>query len=753
MAGRNKRRSSSPGAGGKGRKAGKHQARQGGRPAPDKHTSRAARKVAAKPTGWRLWAFRAVAVFVIPAVLFGAVELGLRVFGYGHPAGPFIKVKVDGKTCYGDNAQFSWRFFPRHLAREAMPYIFPAVKPDNTCRIFVLGASAAMGVPEPMFSFARMLRVMLMDQYPGVNFEIINTGMAAINSHAVLQIAKGCARHEPDLFIVYLGNNEVVGPYGAGTVFAPFSGNLPVIRAAIAFKGTRLGQLLSNALASAGAGANAPQMWRGLEMFLDKQVRADDAGLQAVYRHFQSNLEGIIAAGHNAGAKVVVCTVGANLKDNPPFGSLHRGDLTEAQERQWDAIYREGAEHEDAGRYAEAVERYLAAAQIDDSYADLEFRLGRCYWLLGEYGKAADKYAEALRLDTLRFRADERINEIIRDVAGHSAEGVRLVDAVRVFEQNSPEQVPGTELFYEHVHLNFTGSYLLAKSIFDEVEKVLPERVRRTRAAELGPLTEAQCARRLAYTAWDRYKIADKVLNDFIKRPPFTNQLYHQEQVERMERDVAALKADATGPAPAQVAEQDRWAVENDGQDWMLRWKYGQFLAEQTRDYRAATEQFRWVQSHLPHSWLGHNSLATVLYALGDLDNAIDEFRTAIRKKPTCGTAHFYLGETYLKKGETDKAARHYMQAVQWERDCIPAYNGLARIMADRGKMDKAIEICRRGLVFSPDSATLHGSLGTLLARKGLSGEALEELRTALRLDPNSVAIRTSLQVLSGGRN
>ena len=41
--------------------------------------------------------------------------------------------------------------------------------------------------------------------------------MAAINSHVVLPIAKDAARYEPDLFVVYLGNNEVIGPFSVGS--------------------------------------------------------------------------------------------------------------------------------------------------------------------------------------------------------------------------------------------------------------------------------------------------------------------------------------------------------------------------------------------------------------------------------------------------------------------------------------------------------------------------------------------------------
>jgi len=57
---------------------------------------------------------------------------------------------------------------------------------------------------------------MLRHQYPKTNFEVVVPAMPAINSHVVRVIAKSCARWQADLFILYVGNNEVVGPYGSG---------------------------------------------------------------------------------------------------------------------------------------------------------------------------------------------------------------------------------------------------------------------------------------------------------------------------------------------------------------------------------------------------------------------------------------------------------------------------------------------------------------------------------------------------------
>jgi hypothetical protein len=57
---------------------------------------------------------------------------------------------------------------------------------------------------------------------------VVNAAVTAINSHVVRPIVHDLTRREADLFIVYTGNNEVVGPFGAGTVFSPLSSNREV---------------------------------------------------------------------------------------------------------------------------------------------------------------------------------------------------------------------------------------------------------------------------------------------------------------------------------------------------------------------------------------------------------------------------------------------------------------------------------------------------------------------------------------------
>jgi hypothetical protein len=148
-------------------------------------------------------------------------------------------------------------------------------KPVGTYRIFVLGESAAMGDPDPAYGFSRYLAAMLGERFPTMRFEVVNTGIVAINSHVSLVMARELAKYKPDLLLVYTGSNEVVGPYGPGTVLTASSMSMPIIFA----RSLRIGQLLSE------KGKQRAE-WRGMEMFLNKQVPADSPMMEPAYRHF-----------------------------------------------------------------------------------------------------------------------------------------------------------------------------------------------------------------------------------------------------------------------------------------------------------------------------------------------------------------------------------------------------------------------------------------------------------------------------------
>jgi tetratricopeptide (TPR) repeat protein len=525
-------------------------------------------------SGWQVWTLRIAISIFAPLLLLGLTEAALPICGVGFPTDVTVPCTVQGRpaSCY--NLFFTAPFFPPGMIKEPQMYAIPAEKAPGTFRIVVLGESAAMGDPEPAFGFSRYLEVMLGERYPSMKFEIVNTGSVAINSHVVLPIAKGLAKYRPDVFIIYSGNNEVVGPYGPGTALTSAGMSLAVIRGSIFYRSTRIGQLLTKV-------GTPKKEWGGMAMFLDKQVRANSPLMKYAYANFEQNLRDTIAVARNAGARVIVSTVATNLKDCAPFGSLHREGLGADALRSWSTLVQQGAEQENAGSYAEALRSYRAAASIDDEYAELEFRIARSLEALGDANAARQHFLRARELDTLRFRADSHINDINRSIA-HSSD-VELVDADAIFAKESRDGAIGSDLVYEHVHLTPNGNYLLARAMFLQIASQLSPDAGHSLHAEDVP-SQAVCERLLAFTKFDHSRVTAKMLRH-LQEPPFTNQLNHSDQILRL-----MMKAENVDENPDDTAAQYEWALARRPDDRILHFNYGVFLNQYNQT--AAAQQF-----------------------------------------------------------------------------------------------------------------------------------------------------------------
>ena len=539
--------------------------------------SQAVETAAAKPSRRIL---RVASAVLIPLIVLALVEGTLRLAGVGFSTNLLVPCTVKGASASCYNLFFATPYFPAGMVQTPRLYSIPTVKPPGTFRIFVLGESAAMGDPDSAYGFSRYLEVMLRERYPSMKFEVVNTGSVAINSHVVLQIAKGLADQKPDVFIIYSGNNEVVGPYGPGTVLTSAGMSIPVVRGSVFFRSTRIGQLVTRL-------GTKKQEWRGMSMFLDQQVPASSPLMRQAYANYEQNLRDTIAVAQKAGAKVIVSTVATNLKDCAPFASMHRKNLSPDELKQWSALMQRASDVE-ATNWLESVEAYQGAAAIDSEYAEVEFRIARIFWKLADYKSAHDHYVRARDLDTLRFRADSRINEINR--AAGTASGVGLVDAEKILSDASGDGTIGSDLVYEHVHMTPEANYILARAMFGQIAGSLL-----TVAPPSGDrvLSEAECEKLLALTRYDRARLFEEMFNR-LQKAPFTNQLNHSEQLMRL-----AAELGSSDETPNDTAAQYQWAIAQNPDDTMLRLHFGMFLF---RYNRAAAAQ----QMALAQPWDGY---------------------------------------------------------------------------------------------------------------------------------------------------
>jgi tetratricopeptide (TPR) repeat protein len=686
----------------------------------------------------RLWLFRIAVAVVAPILFLTLLEVVLRLVGFGFPASTFVKYKVDGKTVWCSNNKFGWWFFPPQISREFMPFVVPAEKSADTYRIFILGESAAQGDPSPGYCFGRQLEVMLRELYPTVKFEVTTAAMTAINSHAIVHIAEDCARLKPDLFVIYMGNNEVVGPYGAGTVFTPLSKSLTVIRASIAIKATRVGQLLSRISEITSRSGEKPEKWGGLEMFLGKQIRRDDEQMKYVYDHFRKNLEDILKIAHKSGAKVVLSTVAVNLRDCPPFASMHKSGLSEQQVKDFNGLYQEGITLEQAKDFKGAIDKYLACAEIDDTCAEAQFRLGRCLWNIEQFDKAKEHYEKAKELDTLRFRADSQINEIIRKV-GHQypTDVVYFVDSAEEFEKESPHGCPGFELFLEHVHPTFSGNYVLAKTVFAGVEEALAEKTGEKKAKDAEMPGEEFCAKRLAFTISDSFLLMQANLQNISENQPYVNEAYHKEIVEYWKQKTGQIKNAINSTTLTEAIDQYEEALKVAPDDRWFRKNYARLLIDFKRSLPAAAEQYRNIIRHYPQDFSSFKDLATLEMMMNDIDAALKHAVTAVKLFSSDPVNNYTAGAAYQMKGENSEAIKYFNRAIRLNPQLVNSYIRLVQVLNQQGKTGRAEVVIRQGIEANPDNAPLHLELAKILGKRGLTLEANQELQKAMALDPN----------------
>jgi tetratricopeptide (TPR) repeat protein len=651
----------------------------------------------------RLWLMRLFAMIFVPLLVLGGIELGLRLGGYGYDTGFFRRIQINGHKFYVPNEKFGYRFFPPAIARSTDPFRFAAEKATHSHRIFLFGESAANGEPDSTYGVGRYLEVLLRERYPGTDFQVVCVAMTAIDSSTILPIARECARHQGDLWLIYMGNNEMVGPFGAETSYGLRAPSLGVIRTILAIKTTRIGELFDALIGRLRSNSSTPKKWGGMGMFMNGRIGYNDPARLRAYANFKGNLEDILRTAHKAGVPVILSTMAVNLKDCAPFASIHAAGLNKNQESAWNKIYEEGVDLETAGSYRGALTLYQKAAKIDPQFADLQFRMGRCDLVLTNDDQARRDFELARDDDALDFRSDTRINSAIKEAASrHAGQGVYLIDAANDLAQNSPDGIPGLELFFEHVHLNFAGNYLLALDFAEQAKKLFPDSIT---ARDKGSWASAElCDRRLAVTVWDRQRVWQPIISR-IKSAPFTGQFNHTASLKTYEAKLDETKSRMNTQTPEQARQM-----------------YEQALALAPDDYFL------------------HGNFQRFLEVGGYLAPATAEAKRCCELVPQLPGGYYYVGTLLVREGRVAEAADYFSRALAIRSDYAEAQNGMGEILANQQKTTEAIDWFKRAIRANPSYVEPYLNLGFLQQDQGQNEAAMVNYQKAANLEPEGPA-------------
>lgn len=508
---------------------------------------------------------RLVALASLCLLPLALLEGVLALDDWGAPSALFLPSQGDSGYL-ALNRRFTDVYFPPGLARPLKPTYIRRNKAGNGYRIFVLGGSAAAGFPDHTVGFARMLRVMLRHAFPDLDIEVADLATAAIDSDVVFDIARHAARFQPDLFLVYLGNNEVIGPFGPTAKLTLPAENVHVVRDIVAIRRLRVAQWVSHLWSLPASAAE----WQGMQAFVDRPIFSSDPRLAAVYTSFRTNLEDIRRVALACGARILFSRVLSNLADFPPFRSEHRTDLTGPERNEWERRFQRGAAALRQGRPRDAIADWSAAERLDALPADLSFALGRAWLAAGDLAKAREDLGRARDLDGLRFRADSRINAIIEQVATEDRSGrVGYVDPSDL----SPGRIPGSDLFLEHVHFSSAGNLAIARKLFERIAPLIAEDTGRA------PTTESLDAADIRDALFDAPPLRAHTLRSLsrmVSHPPFSL----RDGNDRLVRSLVA-QADRIAAEPFRVTDRVMDALRADPDDYPIHHKAFLYLRRQ----------------------------------------------------------------------------------------------------------------------------------------------------------------------------
>ena len=371
---------------------------------------------------------------MIPVLVLGVIEGALRLAHRDGGLPLFVEARVvDGGYLVPNQVVGARWFAGIDNPPSPAPEMFSEQKPARAFRVFVLGESATAGFPYPRnVTFSRLLRDVLRDVLPGDSVEVVNLGIAATNSFAMLDMAKEVAEQHPDAVLIYAGHNEYYGALGtASRVSVP--GGAAMVRLYLRLLRLRSVLVLRNAIAAvqkrggpSGANIEAASLMEVLAR--DRQIPLNSARYEEGARQFETNLEAVSRLFERKGIHVLIGSLASNLRDQPPF----------------------------------AAEANTAPGSADSAYVGARAALAS-----GDTTVAMGLFIRARDLDVVRFRAPSEFNQIIRRVSARTS--AVYVPVAEAFAAASPGGIPGSNLFLEHVHPTRAGQALIGRVFFESL--------------------------------------------------------------------------------------------------------------------------------------------------------------------------------------------------------------------------------------------------------------------------------------------
>jgi tetratricopeptide (TPR) repeat protein len=391
----------------------------------------------------------------------------------------------------------------------------------------------------------------------------------------------------------------------------------------------------------------------------DKLITYDSDSFNDGLNQFRGNLDDILRLTKEANIPVIIGTLVSNLKDQKPFISIKGSGFEPA-----DTIYHK---------------------------AENQLKLNNL--------KAADSlFRYAKDLDALRFRAPEKINSIIKDLARKYPYALVNIDSI--FNANSPDSIVGNNLIVDHLHPSLKGYFLMSTIYFEAMKKtdLLPEgNPEKISDNQLDSLV----LNNFAFTRLDS-SIADIRLKGLLNDWPFVEKANFS-FLKRL-----SLKSKIDSLAYKVSVENFNWErAHRDAAEYYLS----------KSDYINLAKEFNVLISQYPFKLSDYEFAASQLIKAKEYDLANNFLLKEYRESPNAFSTK-WLGNIYLSKNSIRDAIKFFQESILHNKNDAQVFYNLAVAFTknnDYSEAFSAIENCLRINPNFPSAKNLESQLTTIL--------------------------------------
>ena len=594
---------------------------------------------------------------------------------------------------------------------------FPAIKKSNTLRVFCLGGSTTYGRPfNAATAFPAWLQVYLDKSETDRRHEVINAGGISYASYRIVRLMQEIVNYQPDLFIVYTGQNEFLETITYSKIL-----NQP---RALKFlvemlDKTRLYRMTRKAILSVRKGKSERDgLPEEVEATLDRiggfeLYKRDKEKKRRILEQFRLNLDRMIDISNEAHIAILFIRPLSNLSDFSPFKSQPSPGIDSLTAQKAARLRRQATLAMKQGSFEPAKSLLDRSVALDPEFALTHYLLAQCLEHLGHIKEASLEYQSAIDLDVCPLRATSEIKSILEKVT--TRRGIPLIRLDSLFAVQCQNGLLGREMFKDHVHPTIKGHQLIARTILTNLAE-----------SHIVHVTHEMSDREFADIREDLLGRLDRnyfAVADLNLAKVLTWSRKHAEALEPLQQAAKALP-------------------DNPEAQRLLANTYHRLGA-----YKDAARVYHDILSGAPDDAETWDNLCDVETRLEHLQKAAAAGKKAVALAPNRVRYYVTLGEAYFKARQADSAIQTYLHALRIDSTDANLQNNYGRVQFYKGNISEAMRAFKKAIRLDQNYALAYQNLGNCYSLRGDYNHAISAYQHGLQLSPFNLESQNALGV------